>query len=123
MKEHKLSIKQLASEVNYSNSTISRYLSGKYEADASKIEARLEDYLRQSELSGNVKQFPQKPFQRADFFKTGDAISVIGVCRGCQQKAKMGVITGRIGFGKTLSLKKYAALERVRYIRCDSYIR
>ncbi len=58
----------------------------------------------------------------SDFFKTNDVRSALGVCRVCQQKAKLGVITGRIGFGKTLSIKQYAALERVKYIRCDSYM-
>ncbi len=51
---------------------------------------------------------------------TQDANNIIGVCQSCQEFMSLGVIVGKSGFGKTYTLKHYAAnSEYVCYIECD----
>lgn len=113
------SIALLAREINYSRTTVSRYLSGKYESDASEIEAKLSDYL--SKCTGETVQFPivDKTAKRLQFFESRDAKAILGVCQSCQEYIGLGIVVGRSGYGKTYTLKQYAKLPRVAYIECD----
>lgn len=59
------------------------------------------------------------PLQKTDCYESRDYVSVIGICRLCQEEATRGIITGRSGYGKTFSLKKYAQMPRVAYVECN----
>jgi DNA transposition AAA+ family ATPase len=115
------SIALLAREISYSRTTVSRYLSGKYDSDSKDIEARLTEYL--AKHSGEPIIFPTataiKAVKRPRFFESRDAKSILGVCQSCQEYIGFGIVVGRSGFGKTYTLKEYAKLPRVAYIECD----
>lgn len=114
------SIAKIAKDINYSRTTVSRYLSGKYDADVTDIESRLSAYL--SEHTGDKVTAPSletRPEKRPRFFESRDAKKVLGVCRSCQEWIGLGIVVGRSGYGKTYTLKEYAKLPRVAYIECD----
>lgn len=117
-------ITELASTINYSRTTVSRYLSGKYDSDATELEAKLSAFL--SEVTGeelaaatteksNVVNFAK----RRGFFESRDAQNIIGVCGSCQEYIGLGIVVGKSGFGKTHALKYYSKMPRVAYIECD----
>ncbi len=115
---------QLATELNYSRTTISRFLSGKYDSDTTEIEAKLEEYLRNNtdspeSNSNNESTGVRKVTKRKGFFESKDALNVIGVCSSCQEDMGLGIVVGKSGFGKTNALKYYARMPRVAYIECD----
>lgn len=116
------SIASLAKEVNYSRTTVSRYLSGKYDADPNDLEGKLTAYL--AEQTGEAVELPpqgevRKTMQKPRFFESRDAKAVLGVCQSCQEYIGLGIVVGRSGYGKTHTLKEYATLPRVAYIECD----
>lgn len=116
----KTSIATLARAINYSRTTVSRYLSGKYDSDPADLEARLGNYLtehtgEQIELSAPDAKSGRKP----QFFRSRDAAAILGVCQSCQEYIGLGIVVGRSGYGKTHTLKEYAKLPRVAYIECD----
>ena len=114
------SIASLAKEINYSRTTVSRYLSGKYDSDTTDIETRLADYL--AERTGEKVELPEpgaKTGRKPTFYESRDAKAVLGVCQSCQEYIGLGIVVGRSGYGKTHTLKQYAKLPRVAYIECD----
>jgi len=115
------SIAALASAINYSRTTVSRYLGGKYDSDTKDIELRLAEYL--AKHTGEEITLPgaSRPTQakRPRFFESRDAKAVLGVCQSCQEYIGLGIVVGRSGYGKTHTLKEYAKLPRVAYIECD----
>ncbi|MCD7948289.1 MAG: AAA family ATPase [Oscillospiraceae bacterium] len=116
----KTSIATLAQEINYSRTTVSRYLAGKYDSDPADIEMRLTDYI--SAHTGTEVPPPApgaKAGKKPQFFDSRDAKAIIGVCQSCQEYIGLGIVVGRSGYGKTHTLKEYAKLARVAYIECD----
>ncbi|PYG86711.1 hypothetical protein LY28_02737 [Ruminiclostridium sufflavum DSM 19573] len=123
-KNNGMTITELASAINYSRSTVSRYLSGKYDSDATELEAKLTAFLKEvtgEELAAataeksNVVNFTK----RKSFFESHDAQNIIGVCSSCQEYIGLGIVVGKSGYGKTHALKYYAKMPRVAYIECD----
>jgi DNA transposition AAA+ family ATPase len=114
------SIAELAREIGYSRTSVSRYLSGKYDSDPSGIEKLLADYLsRQGEVIA-LSPAPKAPTKsRPRFYDSRDAKAILGVCQSCQEYIGLGIVVGRSGYGKTHTLKEYAKLPRVAYIECD----
>lgn len=124
LKENKITKAELANELNYSRTTISRYLSNKYDSDTTEIEARLEEYLRERlGDSEGTEEKSQKEVtrltKRTGFFENRDSANVIGVCSSCQEDMGLGIVVGKSGFGKTHALKYYSKMPRVAYIECD----
>ncbi len=122
--ENKKTKAELATEINYSRTTVSRYLSGKYDSDTTEIEAKLEEYLRNNtEAPESSESAPRgivrKLSKRTGFFESKDALNVIGVCSSCQEDMGLGIVVGKSGFGKTNALKYYSKMPRVAYIECD----
>lgn len=115
------SIALLAREINYSRTTVSRYLGGKYDSDTKDIELRLAEYL--AKHTGEEITLPgasrSAQIKRPRFFESRDAKAVLGVCQSCQEYIGLGIVVGRSGYGKTHTLKEYAKLPRVAYIECD----
>lgn len=54
-----------------------------------------------------------------EFFKSEDVKMMIGLLKACQDENLLGCITGQSGYGKTLTLRRYASLDKVIYIECD----
>ena len=113
------SITEFSKEINYSRTTLSRYLAGKYDSDTTEIDKKIVDYLASegfavdsAEKGAPVKVIPK-------FFESTDASGVIGVCSSSQQYIGLGIVVGKSGFGKTHTLKYYAKMPRVAYIECD----
>jgi len=123
LSSNKMTKADLANQVSYSRTAISRYLSGKYDSDATELEERLEAYLRSNtgEAEENEKETiqPTKLERRKGFFETKDSSNVIGVCSSCQEDMGLGIVVGKSGFGKTYALKYYSKMPRVAYIECD----
>lgn len=125
--ELKMTKAEAALKMNYSRTTLSRYLSGKYESDATDVEKAITAFLQESggmekdnlqpgrESSSGMGQIKKK----VEFFESRDFVQTIGVCQACQEYMGLGIIVGKSGQGKTHALKKYARLPRVAYIECD----
>ena len=102
--------------------TVSRYLAGKYDADATELEAKLTAYL---DTLGDVPEVEAaalamgKGSGKRSFYESQDARNVLGVCQSSQEFLGMGIVVGRSGYGKTHALKQYARLPRVAYVECD----
>ncbi len=128
LRELKMTKQEAALRMKYSRPALSRYLSGKYESDPSEIEKKIMDFLRASGGMDGCGQDPEEPAAREvkkalpekeQYYESTDYLSVIGLCRGCQEDGSLGIVVGKSGFGKTHALKKYARLPRVAYIECD----
>ena len=115
----KMSITELARQINYSRSALSRYLGGKYDSDTGDIEQAISKYFESigKPLTGDVQS--KTHAERPSFFTTEDAANIIGVCQSCQEFLGLGIVVGHSGFGKTQALKHYARMPRVAYIECD----
>jgi hypothetical protein len=113
------SIALIAREINYSRTTVSRYLGGKYDSDTTDIEARLAEYLAKCTGESVTLSTASKLVNRSQFFESRDAKAVLGVCQSCQEYIGLGIVVGRSGYGKTYTLKEYAKLPKVAYIECD----
>ena len=117
------SIAAVAKDVNYSRTTVSRYLSGKYDGDATALESKLAAWL--AEQTGEAVEPPAAPQPgkkggtKPAFFESKDAVNILGVCQSCQEYIGLGIVVARSGYGKTHTLRHYAKLPRVAYIECD----
>lgn len=116
-----ISIASVAKAIGYSRTTVSRYLSGKYDSDPEELEERLAAFLEQQ--TGCTEAVPsaseKKLGQTPAFFESRDAKAVLGVCQSCQEYIGLGIVVARSGYGKTYALRQYAKLPRVAYIECD----
>lgn len=118
------SIAGIARETNYSRPTLSRYLSGKYDSDATDLERKLAEFLREhtgEEIDASAPgEAPGKLLKkRTDIFESMDMKKVIGVCSAAQEDIGLGIVVAKSGFGKTYALKYYAKMPRVAYVECD----
>lgn len=118
------SIAGIARETNYSRPTLSRYLSGKYDSDATDLERKLAEFLREhtgEEIDASAPgEAPRKLLKkRTDIFESVDMKQVIGVCSAAQEDMGLGIVVAKSGFGKTYALKYYAKMPRVAYVECD----
>jgi len=118
IKRSKLTITELASAINYSRSTVSRYLAGKYDNDATELEEKLNAFL--AEFAGEEHTKTTANITRnTSIFNSEDAGNIIGVCKSCQDYIGLGIIIGKTGYGKSFALKHYAKMPRVAYLECD----
>lgn len=118
LKKNHLSIADAARAVSYSRPTVSRYLSGSYDSDATELEAKLGAWI-QGKDDGAAADEPPQAEKRTGFYESRDAKAVIGVCSSCQDYIGLGIVVGKSGFGKTHALQYYAKMQRVAYIECD----
>ena len=108
------------SEARYTRSTISKYLSGKYDANPEGIESALWEFVSEFENGEDVKSETATWLRaKTEYFESVDYVNTLGVCRSCQEDAALGIVIAKSGYGKTHSLKKYAKMPRVAYIECD----
>ena len=122
---------ELALHVGVSRSAISQYLNGNYAGNTEKVEAGLKTWLdkarqevarmeetKAAEEIHAVQERKTLP-EKIPYFESSDYVSVIGLCRMCQEEAALGIVVGRSGYGKTHALRKYAKLPRVAYVECN----
>jgi DNA transposition AAA+ family ATPase len=119
-----LTIASVAEAINYSRPTMSRYLCGKYDSDASELESKLAVWLSGMTKGEEIQLTTDQPtplrlMKRQGFFESRDAKDVIGVCSSCQEYIGLGIVVGKSGFGKTHALKYYSKMPRTAYIECD----
>ena len=125
LEELRMNKAELALRMSVSRSMMSQYLNRKYRSDATELEEALRGWLREvhpgTEPAENAAEMggAERPLQKTDCYESRDYVSVIGICRLCQEEATRGIITGRSGYGKTFSLKKYAQMPRVAYVECN----
>ena len=118
------SIANVAKEIGYSRTTVSRYLAGKYDSDPSDIESKLAQFLARQTGGAVALQAPAREPHKEEraapaFYESRDAKAVLGVCQSCQEYIGLGIVVARSGYGKTYALRQYAKLPRVAYIECD----
>lgn len=121
------SIQELADRIDYSRSTLSRYLSGKYDTAASELEGRLAEFLAAhgQAPAPEAQEAPQQvrlaiPARRGGgLYQSLDAQRIVGLCSTCQEDGLLGLITGKPGYGKTYALQSYAKMPKVLYLECD----
>ena len=104
-------------EVRYTRSTISKYLSGKYDSNPEGIESVLWEFVHSVE--GDEKNSVTGLRSKTEYFESADFVNTLGICRSCQEDMALGIVVAKSGYGKTHSLKKYAKMPRVAYIECD----
>lgn len=109
-------ITEIAKELNISRPALSRFLSGKYDAENSKVEPAVAAFLAEH---GQVAVDHPVPMVAPKFFASRDARDIVGLCTECQDHQKLGIVVGRSGYGKSHTLKHYAKMSRVAYIECD----
>lgn len=119
LRELKMNKAQLALQLNVSRSMMSQYLNRKYTSDTTGLERALHGWLESVAKAGAEGMPVPKALAKVECFESKDYVSVIGVCQLCQQEATLGIVTGRSGYGKTFSLRKYAQLPRVAYVECN----
>lgn len=111
LEELRMNKAELALRMSVSRSMMSQYLNRKYRSDATELEEALRGWLREvhpgTEPAEDAAEMggAERPLQKTDCYESRDYVSVIGICRLCQEEATRGIITGRSGYGKTFSLK------------------
>jgi DNA transposition AAA+ family ATPase len=108
-------ITEMARELNVSRTALSRFLSGKYDAENSKVEPAVAQFLEHNK-SALVQPVPMVA---PKFFAGRDARDIIGLCTECQEFGKLGIVIGKTGYGKSHTLKHFSRMDRVVYIECD----
>ena len=123
IRDNHLTIASVAEAINYSRPTVSRYLAGKYESDATELEAKLSALIGAVPAGGKTaadgRPGPARVEKRQGCFESRDAKDVIGVCNSCQEYIGLGIVVGKSGYGKTHALQYYAKMPRTAYIECD----
>lgn len=122
IKKTEITITEIATAIHYSRTTVSRYLSGRYDSDASELESKLEAYLAENAgmVPGEAPRMANPvPEKQKAFFESADAQGILGVCSACQEYIGLGIVVGKTGYGKTYTLKHYAKMQRVAYLECD----
>jgi len=116
MTKNGISITNFAETIGVSRPLLSQYLNGKYASDTTELEEKILEYLKSV---GFIKELPEGRIKLPDFYRTNDALGVLGVCQSSQEHRGLGVIVGKSGYGKTFTLKQFARTGRVCYIECD----
>lgn len=119
MEETGRNIKETAEAAGLSRSTLSLYLSGKYESGTESVEEKLSEFLSRSYGYHVARAATEIALSKPEFLETADTDAILSVCQDCQSFAAMGMIIGRPGFGKTYALRRFARLKRVAYVECD----
>ncbi|MFF2886993.1 AAA family ATPase [Paenibacillus sp. NPDC057967] len=118
IKETGKTITEVAKEMNISRTALSRYLSGSYNAENSKIEPAALEFLSQYGQDANPNA-ATVPLVAPNFYVGRDARDIVGLCGECQDHGKLGIVTGKTGYGKSHSLRHYAKMSKVVYVECD----
>lgn len=109
-------ITELARVMGVSRPALSRFLSGKYDAENTKLEPAIVKFFDNHDQGAAT---PMIPTVAPKFFAGHDARNILGLCTECQDHQKLGIIVGRSGYGKSHTLKHYAKMQRVAYVECD----
>jgi DNA transposition AAA+ family ATPase len=101
MTDYDLSLSDVARDIGYSSSTISKYRSGKPEGDISKLEGLLTDII-----AGAATRQTRK-YEIFTHHITDLVREVCDIVRG-KKRARFGLLTGPAGLGKTKGLELFA---------------
>ena len=84
--EQKSSIAAISKEIGYSRTSVSRYLSGKYDACASTMEEKLAEVLAaHTGETVEAHAVVVRSGQRPSFYERKDARSIMSVCQSCPE--------------------------------------
>lgn len=117
-----ISISEAAEEISYSRTALSKYLSGKYPGNAAEMEENIRRFLitRGADFNPSVPGVEQFRRRKKGVYESADATEILGICQDCQDSQGIGIIVGKSGYGKTHSLRHYAAsMPKVAYIECS----
>ena len=107
-------ITEIAKEIGISRPALSQFLSGKYNAENSKVEPAVAAFLAEH---GTTNQ--PAPMVVPKFFAGRDARDIVGLCNECQEYGKLGIVVGKTGYGKSHTLRHFSRMQRVAYVECD----
>lgn len=118
--EKKMNKAELALKIEYSRSAVSQYLNGKYNSDATEIEAKLGQFVRECSgetcAAGGTAKAAAALRPKTEYFESTDYVQTIGICKACQESGGLGIVVAKSGYGKTHALRRYAKMPRVVYI-------
>lgn len=112
-------IQEIADGAGISRSALSLYLKGTYNGSIQNVERALEEYLHRMYGFRVTESSGERVAKRPGLYCTKDANGIANICADCQRYAKIGVITGAPGYGKTFTLRYYARKKRVAYVECS----
>ena len=92
---------EVAKELGYSPTAISRFKSGTYDGDHDSIVKAVEQLLK---ITAKREAAPKKPPYQA----TSTSIQVASLIEMCHGRGEMGVAYGDPGVGKTMAVRQYA---------------
>lgn len=98
----KISQKDLAKKLDYSQSAVNTYLNEKYDGNLDEFEAALSKFLEQFK---NRKAYKRVALE---FTQTSVATKFLNIAQICQLNSEIGLCTGDSGLGKTTAIKNYA---------------
>jgi DNA transposition AAA+ family ATPase len=115
------SIQAVAEDIGLSRSAVSLYLSGKYESDPRNLEEKLAAFLeRETGQRADATIDRPQVCKPSGMHKSKDTLTILAICEQCSQLRQLGVLVGRSGYGKTFSLRRYAAgIKRSAYVECS----
>lgn len=114
-----LTITEVAKDINFNRSSLTKYLSGSCNRETSGIGEKLINFLKErGEIVTPLPALTPK-LQKPEFFESRDASSIIGVCSSCQEFTGLGLMVGKSGYGKSHAMEHFAKMPRVAYIECD----
>lgn len=110
---------EIADGAGISRTAVSQYLSDTYNGNTRNVEKSLGEYLHRMYGFRVTESSGDRIAKRPGLFRTQDANGIVSICDDCQRYAKIGVITGAPGYGKTFTLRYYARKKRVAYVECS----
>lgn len=100
----KISQKELAKKLDYSQAAVNTYLNNKYDGNIDEFETALFKFLEQFK---NRKVYNRVALE---YTETSVAAEFLNIAQICQLNSEIGLCTGTSGLGKTTAIKNYAQL-------------
>lgn len=101
--DEKISQKELAKKLDYSQSSVNTYLNEKYDGNLNEFETVLARFLEQFK---NKKAYKRVSLE---FVQTSVAAKFLNIAQICQLNSEIGLCVGASGLGKTTAIKNYAS--------------
>ena len=119
MKKNRLTVTEMAEEMDVPRPYLSEFINGKSRSEKTEasVTAAIVAFFDNEEPEEEPIYMPMN--KKAEAVMTGDFNGILYVCKTCQDKGGLGVVTGKPGGGKTYSLRHYAKLPKTVYIECN----
>lgn len=118
VKNQGVTITKLASELDYSHSTVSQYIN-KEDYCSKELEVKAAEFLKKL-ADAKADAIGTESKKELGFVLIADALAVMGLCARCAAEKELGVIIGHAGIGKTTAIQEYCKKNpEAVYLRAD----